>query len=175
MIPTVSTEGAPEPSAVQASQACEQMLHAFYQAFQQLDACAMARCYHENASFSDPVFKDLRGDQIAAMWTMLTRGAMRSKGDWSLSYTIISGNERKAMVQWEAHYTMGPGRTVHNQVTSHLAFWDGLIVRQIDEFDFWRWARQALGPTGWLLGWSKWYQRAVSAAATRRLCPGKIQ
>jgi ketosteroid isomerase-like protein len=148
---------------------CEQTLHRFYQAFQSLDASTMAQCYHPMASFSDPVFKDLRGDQIGAMWQMLTRGAMRAKGDWSLSYEIHSGNERKALVTWTAQYSFGPGRKVVNQVTSHLAFWDGLIVRQIDEFNFWRWARQALGITGWLFGWNKRYQKAVGQAATRRL------
>ncbi len=160
-----SEASAAEPST------CEATLHRFYTAFQSLDAAAMAACYHPNASFSDPVFKDLRGEKIAAMWLMLTQGAMRSRGDWSLEYSILSGNERKAMVQWDARYSFAGRRKVHNRVTSHLAFWDGLIVRQIDEFDFWRWSRQALGPSGWVLGWNKQYQAAVSAAAIRRL-PG---
>jgi len=39
----------------------------FYQAFQQLDAEAMARCYSGDVQFSDPVFTDLRGTDAGDM------------------------------------------------------------------------------------------------------------
>jgi hypothetical protein len=41
---------------------------------------------------------------------------------------------------------------VVNDVRARFRFRDGLIVEHVDSFSFWRWARQALGPTGYLLG-----------------------
>ena len=46
---------------------------------------------------------------------------------------------------------------------------DGLITRHRDRFDFWRWSRQALGPAGWLLGWTPLLRAKVRATAAGNL------
>ena len=48
-------------------------------------------------------------------------------------------------------------------------FEDGLILSHRDRFDFHRWARQALGPLGAVLGWSGWLRGRVAAEASRTL------
>ena len=58
----------------------ETLIRRFYDAFAALDGAAMAACYHPQASFSDPVFPDLRGAEPGAMWRMLTAAAARSGG-----------------------------------------------------------------------------------------------
>ena len=45
----------------------------------------------------------------------------------------------------------------------------GLIVEHVDDFDFWRWSRQALGPAGLLLGWSPFLRDKVRREAARTL------
>jgi hypothetical protein len=55
---------------------------------------------------------------------------------------------------------------VVNRVQARFAFRDGLIVRHLDDFSFWRWASQALGPAGAALGWFaplKWKVRKDAA------------
>ncbi|HRA79174.1 MAG TPA: nuclear transport factor 2 family protein [Burkholderiaceae bacterium] len=146
----------------------EALIRRFFDAFAALDGAAMAACYHPQASFSDPVFPDLRGGEPGAMWRMLTAAAARS-GDFRLDYRIARSDERKAQVLWEAHYPYRPGRKVHNRVRSTLTVWDGAIVRHVDEFAFWSWSRQALGASGWLLGWAPAYRRAVQRAARGQL------
>jgi len=47
----------------------------FYQAFQRLDADAMAACYTDDVVFSDPAFGELRGRDAGDMWRMLTARA----------------------------------------------------------------------------------------------------
>jgi len=42
-------------------------------------------------------------------------------------------------------------------------------VRHEDRFSLWRWSRQALGPAGWLLGWSPLLRRRIRSGARRRL------
>ena len=53
---------------------------------------------------------------------------------------------------WIATYTFSTGRPVVNDIHARFRFRDGLIVDHQDSFSFWRWARQALGPPGMILG-----------------------
>ena len=48
-------------------------------------------------------------------------------------------------------------------------FRDGKIVRHLDQFSFWAWSRQALGPMGLLLGWFGPIKSAVRKKADRGL------
>ena len=64
------------------------------------------------------------------------------------------------------HYTFTQtGRAVVNDVRATLRFDDGLIADHVDDFDFHRWARQALGPSGLLLGWTPLLRNAVRRRA----------
>lgn len=139
----------------------EQLLHRFYQAFQRRDYAGMAACYHPDATFEDAAFR-LQGPAIGKMWRMLCERGH----DLRLSYDGIQATEHSGSANWEARYTFSQtGRPVHNQVRARFTFQDGLIRTHHDEFSFWRWAQQALGPMGWLLGWSGFLQRKVQAAA----------
>ena len=57
---------------------------------------------------------------------------------------------------------------MENRIDAAFTFRDGRIVRHQDRFDLYRWARQALGPKGVLLGWLPPVQDAIrrQAAAT---------
>jgi hypothetical protein len=48
-------------------------------------------------------------------------------------------------------------------------FKNGKIVRHRDQFNLWKWARQALGLKGLLLGWTPFLQNAVRAQAAKGL------
>ena len=76
----------------------------------------------------------------------------RAATSWKLEARDIT--ERSA--HWEATYRFSAtGRLVHNIIDAEFEFdAHGLILRHRDRFDFWRWARQALGAPGLLLGWS---------------------
>jgi ketosteroid isomerase-like protein len=138
----------------------EKLIRDFYAAFARGDADAMARCYHPDIVFTDPVFPLLKGTDAAAMWRMLVSRAR----DFSLELTEAHADAEGGTAHWEAHYLFSKtGRKVHNRVDAMFAFRDGLIVRHIDRFNFWRWAAQALGPAGAALGWFpplKWKVRS---------------
>lgn len=143
-----------------------QLIERFYQAFQKRDAAGMARCYHPEVHFSDPAFPELRGARAGAMWTMLC-----AKGkDLRLEYRDVQADDRTGSAHWEAWYTFSKtGRPVHNQIDARFEFRDGLIVRHQDRFDFHRWASQALGPAGRLLGGFGFLRRKVQAMAAKGL------
>ncbi|MES2153749.1 MAG: nuclear transport factor 2 family protein [bacterium] len=131
------------------------------------DGKTMALCYAPDATFCDPVF-DLKGAEVGAMWRMLMQGAT----DLEVSTGPLRWNEGDgdATGTLEARYTFSlTGRRVTNRI--HSTFWvrDGLIVRQVDRFPFWRWARQALGWKGVVLGWTPVVRKAVRKQARARL------
>ncbi len=136
----------------------QEVVRRFYDAFAARDGEAMARCYADAVTFSDPAFPDLRGEAARDMWRMLTSRAE----DFSLTYEMHG----EGRVHWEARYRFGAtGRRVHNVIEATLEVRDGLIVKHTDAFDFWRWSRQALGAPGLLLGWSSFLQKKVQARA----------
>lgn len=142
----------------------EKVIRDFYDAFARLDADAMARCYHPDAQFSDPVFPMLKGAEVTGMWRMLVSRAK----DFTLTYDQVRADDLGGQAHWEAKYLFSKtGRPVHNRIDALFAFRDGLIIRHVDRFSFWRWAAQALGPLGLVLGWFapiKWKVRKQARA-----------
>lgn len=143
-----------------------ELIERFYQAFQRLDGDAMAACYAPDVHFSDPVFTDLRGAEAGDMWRMLASRAQ----DFSLTYSAVQANDRQGSAEWVATYLFSQtGRTVVNRIQADFLFQDGKIVRHTDHFDLWRWARQALGTKGLLLGWAPPVQGAIRRQAAKGL------
>lgn len=137
-----------------------------YTAFAHRDGATMASCYAPEALFVDPVF-ELRGAEIGRMWQMLcARGR-----DLEIEYEIVHAAAERAAVDWVARYRFGGvrGRPVVNRIKAELTLRDGLIVVHRDHFDFARWARQALGPIGWLAGHTRWLRTRVQAQARAQL------
>ncbi len=144
----------------------ETLIRNFYAAFASRDAEAMAACYHPEVVFTDPAFPNLRGIEAGAMWRMLlSRGK-----DLKIMLIDASADASGGRAIWEAHYTFSKtGRPVVNRIDALFAFRDGLIIRHIDQFPFWRWAKQALGTPGLLLGWSWPFKAMVRKQAAAAL------
>jgi ketosteroid isomerase-like protein len=119
-----------------------------YAAFAECNGTAMTACYAPGAHFRDPAFGDLEGDDVGAMWRMLTGRAT----DLKIELQEHDAGESSGSAHWVAHYTFSTGRPVVNDIHAILRFSDdGLIADHVDEFDFRRWAKQALGPSGHLV------------------------
>jgi ketosteroid isomerase-like protein len=141
----------------------ETRIRDFYAAFAARDAEGMARCYHPQIAFSDPVFPMLHGDEAGDMWRMLLARAP----DLEVTLDEASADDDGGVARWTARYRFSrSGRPVVNRVRAMFAFRDGRIVRHYDHFSFWAWAAQALGPLGNALGWLaplKWKVRRDAA------------
>jgi len=108
----------------------------------------MTACYAPGAHFRDPAFGDLEGDDVGAMWRMLTGRAR----DLKIELLEHEAGDERGSAHWIARYTFSTGRPVVNDVQASFRFdADGQIVDHIDEFDFHKWAKQALGPSGHLV------------------------
>lgn len=144
----------------------EDTIKAFYTAFQHKDWKTMQSCYHEAASFSDPVFPNLNSKQAKAMWHMLVAAST----DLEITFTNINVSGQTGSCHWEAFYTFSKtGRKVHNKIDAKFEFKEGLIVKHTDYFDLWKWTGMALGLKGSLLGWTPFVQKKVRVMAGRNL------
>ena len=147
------------------------LIRRFYAAFAVLDAASMADCYAPGARFEDEVFSLAGREQVAAMWAMLCAATHDGGRDvWRLEASAISADDHAGSAHWQAHYRFSAtGRIVHNRIDASFRFSDGLIVEHRDRFDFWAWARQALGAPGLLLGWTPMLRNKVRAQAATKL------
>jgi ketosteroid isomerase-like protein len=125
-----------------------EVIRDFYAAFDRKDGEAMARAYAPDAHFRDPAFGDLTGAEAGDMWRMLTGRAQDLRVELADHEATGDGGSAR----WIATYTFRTGRHVRNEINAGFRFRDGRIVDHVDSFSFHRWARQALGPAGWVLG-----------------------
>src|SRR3954468_1894526 len=146
------------------------LIERLYSAFGECNGAAMTACYAPGAHFCDPAFGDLRGDEVGAMWRMLTGRAT----DLEIELREHAAEGHSGSAHWIARYTFSTGRPVLNDVRASFRFDDdGLIVDHVDEFDFRTWAKQALGPSGHLVALlpplrAKARQKALDQLATYR-------
>ena len=142
------------------------LIQRFYTAFQQRDIDAMLACYADDIVFSDPAFGELRGELARDMWRMLVARAQ----EFSLTFGEVAADDQAGRAKWSAQYRFAAtGRRVVNRIDARFRFRDGRIVEHRDHFDLWRWARQAIGMKGALLGWTPFMQRAIRAQARKNL------
>jgi SnoaL-like domain len=120
----------------------------FYAAFGECNGSAMTACYAPGAHFRDPAFGDLEGDDIGVMWRMLTGRAK----DLKIELREHDAGEDTGSAHWIARYTFSTGRPVVNDIQAGFRFDEaGRISDHVDDFDFRKWAKQALGPSGHLV------------------------
>lgn len=125
------------------------LIEKLYKGLDDHDGEAMASCYGDPAHFRDPAFGDLDSEGVKAMWRMLCGRAEDLKVE--LREHDVNGDTGSA--HWIATYTF-EGNPVVNDIQATFQFGpDGLIADHVDVFSFHRWAGQALGPVGKLLGW----------------------
>ena len=144
----------------------QQLIKKFYDCFAERDWKGMGACYGEDIFFYDPVFLNLEGAQVRAMWEMLLRNA----NDLTLSVSQIVSEDEYGTCQWQASYTFSAtGRHVVNKGKTFMKMEGGKIIEHSDQFSFWNWSRQALGLKGLLLGGTTFLQSRVRKQAWKNL------
>lgn len=147
-------------------------LERFFRAFAAKDFATMNACYADDASFTDPVFVDLKGAEVRGMWTMLLSGA---SDDFRIEFkdlreTLQADGTTVGEASWTAKYTFSATkRPVINHVKSRVVLRDGKIVDQRDTFPLDTWLKQALGLPGTLFGGFGFFQRFFQKKVRARL------
>lgn len=127
----------------------------------------MTACYSDDIIFFDPAFGLLKGEEAKCMWEMLCKNAK----EFSLTYGNIQHlDDEYSTCDWVATYTFSQtGRRVVNKIRANMRFADGKIIEHSDAFSLHKWTSQALGFTGWLLGWNRFFQRKIQNRARKNL------
>jgi len=147
-----------------------ELITRFYTALGRHDGATMAACYAGEATFSDPVFTGLSGEEPGRMWRMLCK---RGK-DLTVVFDGVEASDTAGKAHWVATYTFsGTGNRVINDIQASFVFKDGKIVAHRDVFDLYKWARQALGLKGLLLGWTPMVQGVIRKQAAAGLAAFK--
>jgi SnoaL-like domain len=145
----------------------QQLIITFYTAFAKADWQTMASCYHPDVLFSDEAFVGLKGKEVGAMWKMLIE---RSKGEIVISFSNVLASGQKGSADWVAEYIFSAtGRKVINHIHAEFEFKDGLIIRHTDSFNLHKWAAQAIGFKGKLLGGFGFFRKKVQQMARQSL------
>ena len=135
----------------------------FYTAFANADAVKMSECYHPKVQFRDPAFGLLKEEQVSKMWKMLLE---KSKGNIKIEFSDIKADDFVGSAYWIATYNFSKtNRKVVNRIYAEFVFQEGLIIKHTDNFDIWKWSKQAFGPMGYLLGWTGFFQKKVQKQA----------
>lgn len=132
----------------------------FYEAFARQDAEAMVLLYHDEVWFADPAFGQLKGDRAKNMWRMLI--ASQKGKSFKVVVSNIHCDSVSGSADWEAVYTFGSKkRKIHNKIKARFKLQDGKIISHLDEFNVHHWATQAMGFSGWLIGWTAYFKKKL--------------
>lgn len=141
----------------------ESLITKFYTAFANADAKTMSECYHPKVHFIDPAFGLLKEELVSKMWEMLLS---KSKGNLKIEFSNVKADDSTGSANWIATYNFSKtNRKVVNKIRAEFVFQDGLIIKHTDSFDVWKWSKQAFGTTGYLLGWTGFFQNKVQKQA----------
>lgn len=144
-----------------------QLINNFYQSFANGNAQGMIECYHNDIEFEDPAFGKLKGEKAKAMWEMLLS---RKDAAPTIRFSDVKADDKTGSATWIAEYEYGKQkRKVINHISAKFEFEDGKIIRHKDDFDLWKWSRQALGFSGLLLGWSGFMRNKIQGTTNRLL------
>ena len=140
----------------------------FYEAFTNLDADKMIKCYHDDIIFEDPAFGILKGKRAKAMWQMLC--ASQKNKDFKVVISKIEANKKKGSAHWESFYNFSKtSRKIHNKIDAKFEFKDGLIIKNTDTFNLNNWAKQALGLKGLIIGGTRYFSNKLQSQTNHLL------
>lgn len=144
------------------------VIESFYQAFADKDAEKMVSFYSDDISFEDPAFGQLNGERAKNMWRMLIES---QKGkNFDVQFSNVMEDQNTGSAHWEAKYTFSQtGRDVHNKIKAEFVIRNGKIVKHVDSFSMHKWASQAMGIKGWLLGGTSFFRGKLNSTTNKLL------
>jgi len=134
------------------------LIETFYMGLREGNGDKMIACYHDDVVFEDPAFGKLKSNDAKKMWLMLCEKGKETK----IEFSQIEANEVSGSAHWEAWYNFSQtGRPVHNIIDAKFEFKNGKIIKHIDYFNLHRWASQAMGWKGKILGGTNFFKKKL--------------
>lgn len=115
----------------------------FYAAFEKGDTATLEKLYAPDVKFQDAIFSYENRDGTMNMWRKILADPTTK-----IRFTLDNVDGSQVTGHWVADYKI-LGRPVHNEISTRMTVENGLITRHRDDFDWNKWAPQAL-PLGHL-------------------------
>ena len=113
------------------------------------------------------MFGELNGDSVKKMWEMLLSN---KDAQFKLTFSDIHEKNNFVYAKWQASYYYGPHkRFVVNSVNAKFKFSENKIILHEDQFNLWKWSKQAIGLPGVILGWSNFFKSKLQTEANKKL------
>lgn len=88
--------------------------------------------------------------------------ASQKRKSFKVIVSDIECNDSEGSAKWEAIYTFGSKkRKVHNKIKARFKLQDSKIIAYLDEFNVHQSATQAVGFSGWVIGWSAYFKKKL--------------
>ena len=143
------------------------LINHFYSSFAKGDAEGMISCYDSNIIFQDPVFGQLKGENVMNMRRMLLSG---NDSQLKIKFENIKADNKSGSADWTAEYIFSKtGKKVINKIHAIFEFQNGRIIKHSDHFDIWKWSKQAFGWKGLLIGWTPFMKSGIRKFARKSL------
>ena len=144
----------------------KELIEKFYTGLSEGNSEKMISCYHDDIVFEDPGFGKLKGERAKKMWQMLCKNGK----DLKVEFSKVEADDQKGSAHWEAWYSFSQtGRSVHNSIDAEFEFKDGKIIKHTDHFNLHKWASQAIGLKGKLLGGTSFFKKKLHQQTNKLL------
>lgn len=159
---TTALENPPSKGYLVAMNTHQKIISTFYTAFTKKDVENMVGLYADDVVFQDPAFGTLHGKRARDMWRMLI-SSQKGK-DFDVRFHSVTATATGGTAHWTASYVFSQtGRKVVNEIDATFVIVDGKIVKHTDTFPLRKWAHQAMGFKGWLLGGTAFFRKKLQA------------
>lgn len=131
------------------------------------DIEGMLSCYDNDILFEDPAFGKLQGDRAKNMWRMLLSN---NKAKIKVNFSDVEATEKSGSANWIAEYNFNQtGRDVHNVISATFEFRNNKIIKHTNHFNLHMWSKQALGFSGYLIGWTPFFKKKLQKITNEKL------
>ena len=87
-----------------------------------------------------------------------------------IEFSEVFADENKGSAHWEADYTFSrTGNIVHNNIDANFDFKDDMIISHTDVFNLRKWAGQAIGFKGKILGGTPFFKKKLQIQTNKLL------
>lgn len=150
----------------------EDLIHRFFRAMQKHDLSSALLCYHNDITYEDDLFRELKQNDVVKMWEM----RMAENPDWEIEYRDVEASAVWGRAYWTLVYgKTKSGKRKRRHIVARFTFLDEKILYHSDAFNLYNWVTENRGAWWRVLVWFSPFRYFLRAGAHRKLQQFKDQ
>lgn len=144
----------------------EKLIHCYLRALRERDLQTMQMCYHGSITYEDDLFRELRKEEVGAMWEM----RFGENPVWEVEYREVEASNVWGRAYWTLTYGHSKsGKPRRRHIVARFTFYEGKILYHSDAFNLYNWVKETQGAWWRFLVWFSPFRYFLRAGAHRRL------